>query len=80
MGGNQNKHHAQDAKQRRIKGVGQEYQNPNQRINQNVSKGGMTNEGLSQKNMFEIGTKINANIDNQDENIRNIHMSELSLD
>ncbi|KAK4737347.1 hypothetical protein R3W88_001044 [Solanum pinnatisectum] len=39
----------------------------------------MTNEELLQKLMTEIGTKINARIDKQDENIRNIQMSQMSL-
>ncbi|XP_049414822.1 uncharacterized protein LOC125877633 [Solanum stenotomum] len=39
----------------------------------------MTNEELLQKLMTEIGTKLNARIDKQDENIRNIQMSQMSL-
>ena len=30
--------------------------------------------------MFELRTKLNARLDKQDENIRNIHMSQLSLE
>ncbi|KAK4726370.1 hypothetical protein R3W88_031287 [Solanum pinnatisectum] len=40
----------------------------------------MTNEELLQKLMTEIGTKINARIDKQDENIRNIQMSQMILE
>ena len=40
----------------------------------------MTNEELLQKLMTEIGTKLNARIDKQDENIRNIQMSQMSLE
>ncbi|KAK4718050.1 hypothetical protein R3W88_016388 [Solanum pinnatisectum] len=44
------------------------------------TKWGMTNEELLQKLMAELGTKINARIDKQDENIRNIQMSQMSLE
>ncbi|KAK4731458.1 hypothetical protein R3W88_024446 [Solanum pinnatisectum] len=40
----------------------------------------MTNEELFQKLMTEIWTKINARIDKQDENIKNIQMSQMSLE
>ncbi|XP_015167682.1 uncharacterized protein [Solanum tuberosum] len=40
----------------------------------------MTNEELLQKLMTEIGTKLNARIDKQDENIRNIQISQMSLE
>ncbi|KAK4731924.1 hypothetical protein R3W88_024912 [Solanum pinnatisectum] len=40
----------------------------------------MTNEEQLKKLMTEIGTKSNARIDKQDENIRNIHMSQMSLE
>ena len=40
----------------------------------------MTNEELFQKLMNEMGTKLSARIDKQDENIRNIHMSQMSLE
>ncbi|KAK4725061.1 hypothetical protein R3W88_027840 [Solanum pinnatisectum] len=40
----------------------------------------MTNEELLQKLMTEIGTKLNTRIDKQDENIRNIQMSQMSLE
>ncbi|XP_049358690.1 uncharacterized protein LOC125823346 [Solanum verrucosum] len=79
-GGNQNQNQAQGANQYRSQGVGQQYQNPNQRANPNAPKGGMTNEELLQKIMAEIGTKINARIDKQDENIINIQMSQMSLE
>ncbi|KAK4724157.1 hypothetical protein R3W88_026936 [Solanum pinnatisectum] len=59
---------------------GQQYQNSNQGTNPSALKGGMTNEELLQKLMVELGTKINARIDKQDENIRNIQMSQMSLE
>ncbi|XP_015084303.1 uncharacterized protein LOC107027736 [Solanum pennellii] len=40
----------------------------------------MTNEELFQKLMSEMGNKLNARIDKQDENIRNIQMSQMSLE
>ena len=40
----------------------------------------MTDEKLFQKIMSKMDTKLNATIDKQDENIRNIHISELSLE
>ncbi|XP_049362546.1 uncharacterized protein LOC125827251 [Solanum verrucosum] len=40
----------------------------------------MTNEELLQKLMTEMGTKLNARIDKQDETIRNIQMSQMSLE
>ncbi|KAK4706621.1 hypothetical protein R3W88_033812 [Solanum pinnatisectum] len=40
----------------------------------------MTNKELLQKLMTKIGTKLNTRIDKQDENIRNIQMSQMSLE
>ncbi|KAK4716344.1 hypothetical protein R3W88_014682 [Solanum pinnatisectum] len=40
----------------------------------------MTHEELLQNLITEIGTKTNARIDKQDENIRNIQMSQMSLE
>ncbi|XP_049405223.1 uncharacterized protein LOC125868668 [Solanum stenotomum] len=39
----------------------------------------MTNKELLQKLMAKIGRKINARIDKQDENIKNLQMSQMSL-
>ncbi|KAH0773520.1 hypothetical protein KY290_010657 [Solanum tuberosum] len=79
-GGNQNQNQAQGANQYHAQGAGQQYQNPNQGVNPSSPKGGMTNEELLQKLMLEIGTKLNARVDKQDENIRNIQMSPMSLE
>ncbi|XP_015159080.1 uncharacterized protein [Solanum tuberosum] len=80
LGGNQNQNQSQGVNQYRTQGVGQQYQNPNQSVNPSAPKGGMTNEELFQKLMTEIGTKVSARIDKQDENIRNIQMSQMSLE
>lgn len=79
-GGNQNQNQAQGVNQYRSQGAGQQYYNPNQGSNSSAPKGGMTNKELLQKLMIEIGTKLNARIDRQDENIRNIQMSQMSLE
>ncbi|KAK4731744.1 hypothetical protein R3W88_024732 [Solanum pinnatisectum] len=79
-GGNQNQNQAQGANQYCSQGVEQQYQNPNQGTNPSAPKGGLTNEELLQKIMTEIRTKINAKIDKQDKNIRNIQMSQMSLE
>ncbi|XP_015168673.1 uncharacterized protein [Solanum tuberosum] len=71
---------AQGINQYRSQGVGQQYLNSNQGPNPSAPKGGMTNEELLQKLMTEIETKLNARIDKQDENIRNIQMSQMSLE
>ncbi|KAH0742017.1 hypothetical protein KY290_035060 [Solanum tuberosum] len=66
--------------------MGQQYQNTSQGGNLSAQKGGMTNEELFQKLMEEIGknsaenAKINARIGKQDENMRNIQMSQMSLE
>jgi len=52
--------------------MGHQYQNTSQGGNSSAPKMGMTNEELLQKLMIEIGMKLNARIDKQDENIRNI--------
>ncbi|KAK4709062.1 hypothetical protein R3W88_029987 [Solanum pinnatisectum] len=78
--GNQNQNQAQWVNQYRSQGAGQQYQNPNQCANPSAPKGGMTNKELLQKLMTEIGTKINTRIDKQDENIKNIQMSQMSLE
>ncbi|KAK4716340.1 hypothetical protein R3W88_014678 [Solanum pinnatisectum] len=69
-GRNQNQNQAQGANQYRSQGAGQQHQNPNQGANPK----------LLQKLMTKIGTKLNAIIDKQDENIRNIQMSQMSLE
>ncbi|XP_049347870.1 uncharacterized protein LOC125812419 [Solanum verrucosum] len=79
-GGNQNQNQTQGVNQYHSQGAGQQYYNPNQSSNTSAQKGGMTNEELLQKLMTEIGTKLNARIDKQDENIRNIQMSQMSLE
>ncbi|XP_049394672.1 uncharacterized protein LOC125858958 [Solanum stenotomum] len=79
-GGNQNQNQTQGVNQYRSQGAGQQYYNPNQSSNTSAQKGGMTNEELLQKLTTEIGTKLNARIDKQDENIRNIHMPQMSLE
>ncbi|XP_049397317.1 uncharacterized protein LOC125861470 [Solanum stenotomum] len=79
-GGNQNQNQVQGVNQYRSQGAGQQYYNPNQGSNPSALKGGMTNEELLQKLMTEIGTKLNARVDKQDENIRNIKMSQMSLE
>ena len=40
----------------------------------------MTNKELFQKFMSEIGTKLSARIDKQDENIKSIQMYQMSLE
>ncbi|XP_015163505.1 uncharacterized protein [Solanum tuberosum] len=80
MGWNQNQNQAQGVNQYRSQGHGQQYYNPNQSSNSSAPKGGITNEELLQKLMTEIGTKLNSRLDKQDENIRNIQMSQMSLE
>ncbi|XP_049394593.1 uncharacterized protein LOC125858851 [Solanum stenotomum] len=63
-GGNQNQNQTQGVNQYRSQGAGQQYYNSNQGSNASAPKGGMTNEELLQKLMTEIGTKLNARIDN----------------
>lgn len=82
MGWNQKKNQNQipGCNQYQLCGVRQQYQNPSLGINQSASRGKMTNERLLQKPMVEIGTKNNVRIDKQDENIRNIQVSQMSLE
>uniref|UniRef100_M1DUZ0 Integrase core domain containing protein n=1 Tax=Solanum tuberosum TaxID=4113 RepID=M1DUZ0_SOLTU len=83
---NQNQNQAQGSNQYRAQEMGQQYQNTSQGGNLSAQKGGMTNEELFQKLMEEIGknsaenAKINARIGKQDENMRNIQMSQMSLE
>lgn len=79
-GGNQNHNQAQDVNQYRNQGAGKQYQNPNQSVNPSASKSGMTNKELFQKLMSEMGNKLSARIDKQDESIRNIQMYPLSFE
>lgn len=72
---------AQGVSQYRLQEAAQQRYNPNHGSNPIAPKGwGMTNEDLLQKLMTEFGTKKNAKIDKHDENIRNIQISQMSLE
>lgn len=70
----------QGSSQYRSQGIGIQYQHPSQRVNPSDSKRRMPNEEILQKLIEKIGTKINAKVYKKYENIRNILMSQMSME